>query len=224
MGDSFDLVDTGLFKETNELILQIEKQGFNIKLLHKIILTYCHCDHIDGGEQLKRQTGILIAAHSEDKPFILQEKIIGGLYRSMMAYEQKLMKRFDCNISSIDIVLKDGDIIDSLGGLQAIHVPGHTPGSIALYQAERKIMFFQDVVRNKVNKGLVIGVPEKFNIDTEQIVKDAYKLMQYDINYALFGHGEPILINTNYLLKAAKTPQEFAMWKKNAKKELMMKI
>ena len=45
-GDSFDLVDTGLFKETNELILQIEKQGFDIKLLHKIILTHCYCDHI----------------------------------------------------------------------------------------------------------------------------------------------------------------------------------
>jgi glyoxylase-like metal-dependent hydrolase (beta-lactamase superfamily II) len=55
-----------------------------------------------------------------------------------------------------------------IGGLQVINVPGHTPGSIALYQADRKIMFLGDVIRNNKNKGLTIGIPENFNIDTEQ--------------------------------------------------------
>ena len=86
-----------------------------------------------------------------------------------------------------------------------------------MYQAERKIIFFQDVVRNKVSKGLVIGVPEKFNVDTEQILKDAYKLMQYDINHALFGHGEPILI---LITKSSKNATRIC----NAEKELMVKI
>ena len=96
-----------------------------------------------------------------------------------------------------------------MGGLQVINVPGHTPGSIALYQREMKIMFFSDVVRNKGNKGIVIGVPEKFNYDTEQTLKDFKKLISYPIEIALFGHGEPLLKNTKKILTQAMTPKEF---------------
>ena len=42
-----------------------------------------------------------------------------------------------------DILLKEGDMIE---GLQVVHVPGHTPGSIALFDAQRKVMFVGDAV------------------------------------------------------------------------------
>ena len=42
-----------------------------------------------------------------------------------------------------DILLKEGDMFE---GLWVVHVPGHTPGSIALFDAQRKVMFVGDAV------------------------------------------------------------------------------
>lgn len=119
----------------------------------------------------------------------------------MMKEEQKFMRQFGCNIKKIDIVLKDGDNLDIQEGLKVIQVPGHTPGSIALYNEKRKIMFFGDVIRNNENSGITIGIPEKFNYDTNQTIEDAAKLLKIPIEYALFGHGNPIMENTGDILQ-----------------------
>lgn len=207
-GSSFDLIDSAMFKETDKLVAKIEEAGFKIENLDKIILTHCHCDHIGGAAELVRCTGAKILAQKEDIPYILQKKVISGSYHHMMIQEQTYMKQFNCVIQKVDTVLINKNVIDTLGGLEVIHVPGHTPGSIALYQPEKKIMFFGDVLRNNKTKGLVIGVPEKFNFDTVQTIKDARLLMKYPIDIALFGHGAPITDNMKSLFLTARTPEE----------------
>jgi glyoxylase-like metal-dependent hydrolase (beta-lactamase superfamily II) len=131
----------------------------------------------------------------------LQEKVVGGPYHGMMLEEQKVMKQFDCNVKHVDISLNNGDTINVLGGLNVISVPGHTPGSIALYEEKRRIMFFGDVIRNSEKRGLTVGIPEKFNCDTHQTEADAALLLSYSIDYALLSHGEPVTENTNEILK-----------------------
>ena len=131
-----------------------------------------------------------------------------------MLQEQFYMKKFDCKVEKVHVSLKNNDIIDSFGGLKVIHVPGHTPGSIALYQSEKKVMIFGDVIRNKGDKGLVIGVPDKFNFDTNQTIKDAQLLSAYPIKIALFGHGIPISNNVQEILLTAQTQKEFEMNKR----------
>lgn len=199
--NGFALIDTGIFKMTNKLIVQIEQYGLSPADIKTVIVTHCHCDHIGGVTELQKLTGAKVAAHADDIPYILQEKVIDGPYHGMMAEEQRVMKRLNCNIKTVDIVLHDGDILDVLGGLRVIHVPGHTPGSIALYAETRRIMFFGDVIRNNKNKGMTIGLPEKFNVDTKQTIADAVILMRMPIDYALFGHGEPILEKTNAVMQ-----------------------
>ena len=199
--DGFILIDSGIFKQTHLLIAQIKENGFHISELKTIVLTHCHCDHIGGVTELVKHSEAKVAAHKDDIPYITQEKIILGAYHDMMAEEQKVMKQFGCNVRQVDIVLNDGDVIDIHNGLQVISVPGHTPGSIALYQANEKIMFFGDVIRNNPKRGLTIGIPEKFNFSTEQTMYDTKKILNYSIEYALFSHGSPILENAEKYLK-----------------------
>lgn len=57
----------------------------------------------------------------------------------MLLEEQKYMRWLNCVVQQIEYVLKSDDIIDIIGGLQVINVPGHTPGSIAIYQTDKKL-------------------------------------------------------------------------------------
>ncbi len=196
----FSLIDTGIFMKTKQLIDDIQSIELQTADLQTIYLTHCHCDHIGGVRELLSLSNAKVAAHLSDIPYIIQKDIIKGPYHNMMIEEQKTMKRLHCNINNIDIELKDNDTINEIGGLKVISVPGHTPGSIAFYQKNKQIMFFGDVIRNNINKGLTIGIPEKFNSDTEQTIKDAKKLLNYPIQYALFSHGEPIYPNANSIL------------------------
>lgn len=114
-GDSFDLIDSAMFKETDKLIANIEHDGFHIRKLRTVILTHCHCDHIGGAAELVRYTGAKLAAHTEDIPYMLHEKVISGSYHNMMVQEQAFMKQLNCVIQKVDIPLSDNDIIDTLG-------------------------------------------------------------------------------------------------------------
>jgi hypothetical protein len=99
---------------------------------------------------------------------------------------------FKTHVERVDTTVSNGDTIDALGGLQVIHVPGHTPGSIALYQPQRHIMFFGDII---FNEGGLKVAPKIFNVDTAKVTEAAHKLAAYDIDIACFGHGEPYTEN-----------------------------
>jgi glyoxylase-like metal-dependent hydrolase (beta-lactamase superfamily II) len=185
------LIDTGVPKKTNILLSEIEATKHALSDLKQIVLTHCHADHIGNVMELVKLTEARVIAHQDEAPYLLQQQRL-PIGSSMM---QKIMwwisdKMFSARVDQVDQTVTDGDTIDALGGLQVIHVPGHTPGSIALYQPERKIMFLGDIIFNE--RGLKIA-PKIFNVDTEKTLEAARKLVSYDVNIACFGHGEPYI-------------------------------
>lgn len=191
--ENFTLIDTGMLGKTKQLIAQLEEHQYALSGLRTIVLTHCHNDHTGGVAELVQRSQAKIAAHQNEIPYIKQEQTLPA-----SSWFQGLVLRlldliFKTHISRVDIALNDGDTLDALGGLQVIHVPGHTPGSIALYQPERRIMFFGDVLFNE--KGRLRIAPKIFNSDTPQTEEAARKLASYPIDIACFGHGEPIVEN-----------------------------
>ena len=104
----------------------------------QIINTHLHLDHCFGISHVRDRYGAAVKAHADDAP----------LGRQMAAQLRRFGIRTDGDPAvTIDTPLADGDTIHiGQSALQVIHVPGHSPGSIALYNAETRLLFTGDTL------------------------------------------------------------------------------
>lgn len=101
-----------------------------------IVLTHAHFDHVMGVEALKRATGAPLYVGANEKP----------VFESV----EKQGKAFGIAVPPLpdpEHWLKEGDWV-AAGNfkLQVLEAPGHSPGSIALYNAENAVVFVGDVL------------------------------------------------------------------------------
>jgi len=104
-------------------------------------------------------------------------------------------------------VLLDGDVVD-LGDrqLQVLHLPGHTPGSIALYEPDTRTLFSGDVV---YDDELLDSLHES---DKGHYAASMRRLLALDVETVHAGHDESFgadrltEIAESYLASATATP------------------
>jgi glyoxylase-like metal-dependent hydrolase (beta-lactamase superfamily II) len=105
----------------------------------------------------------------------------------------------------VDRPLDDGEVIEPLGEMHVIHTPGHTPGSICLYQPQRRILFCGDAL---FNANPVTGRPKlqlpgpSVNVDSAQARQSVRKLSELPVDVLCPGHGEPILDGAGEQIRA----------------------
>jgi glyoxylase-like metal-dependent hydrolase (beta-lactamase superfamily II) len=190
------VVDTGT-PESAERILgyvhKINKQPSNIS---KILLTHCHIDHVGSAYELKRITGAKVYVHQEDADFVSGKKSMPAPKGAMGAAFKVMSPFFEFRPVEPDITLKEND---KVGGLVVVHTPGHTPGSISLYDPVRRVLFVGDAV--KFVEGKISGPPERFTPDMQQAIKSIEKISQLDFDVMLSGHGEPLKPNASDRVK-----------------------
>lgn len=116
---------------------QIAETLANLRVMVKAILvTHAHFDHVMGVEALKRATGAPLMVGAKEKPLL--ESV------------EKQGKTFGIAVPPIpdpERWLSEGDMVE-IGSLklQVLDVPGHSPGSIALYDAQDGVVFVGDVL------------------------------------------------------------------------------
>lgn len=182
------LIDTGLPHKTKKILgyisNELHRQPSDLKM---IILTHCDIDHIGNALELRNITGARIAAHPEDAEYIAGRKVRmmpkGGM-RIMFKMLAIFMK---VQPFQVDLMLNDGD---KVAGFTVLHVPGHTLGSIALYDPGQKVLFTGDTLGYR--DGKVCGPSEKFTMDIERAHWSIEKLKLLDFDVMLSGHGEPL--------------------------------
>ncbi len=130
-------VDMGSYtvEEKKEVLYFIE----NNKLKPvRIVNTHCHVDHLLGNSFFKNKYKVPVAAHAGDESLIAN------------AVEHGLMFGFEVEEPpGIDEYLEEGKpLVFGNSALEILHVPGHSPGSIALYSAEDKFVIAGDALFN----------------------------------------------------------------------------
>jgi hydroxyacylglutathione hydrolase len=130
------LIDSGLDQNFLYLQEQLISLGLKVKDIDVVINTHEHVDHI--GSNRYFQESALIAAHRFAATKITLEDHYVTLYRSGDRNEVPLR---------IHLWLENRSLFD-LGShtLEVIHTPGHTSGSICIYEFKTKVIFSGDTV------------------------------------------------------------------------------
>lgn len=117
------IVDPGMFDGEEEEAMENFIERYDLQVTH-IIDTHLHIDHVAGVKFAKDKYNAPLYAHKDDE-FL-------GARVEQQARMFGLMNKV--NDVKIDSYLTPGEIIKiGNGELEVIHVPGHSPGSVALY-------------------------------------------------------------------------------------------
>jgi glyoxylase-like metal-dependent hydrolase (beta-lactamase superfamily II) len=132
------LIDSGAGMSFDKLVSNIEKLGFNPKKIKSILVTHSHIDHIGSLHSFQKEFSVQVIAHELDAAEIEGDAgIAAGAYG--VTYTP-------CHI---DLRLKGAEETLKIGKyeLKVIHIPGHTPGSIAGYVDidKQRVLFGQDI-------------------------------------------------------------------------------
>jgi glyoxylase-like metal-dependent hydrolase (beta-lactamase superfamily II) len=86
----------------------------------------------------------------------------------------------------------DGDTLDLPGQPRVIHLPGHTPGSVALHVPAVDAVFVGDALTTgHVLTGATGPRPAPFTIDVAQADRSVERLSGIRASWVLPGHGAP---------------------------------
>ena len=159
------LIDAGIGDAANRLLPELEDIGLHLEDTTQVVLTHAHPDHVGGLREILRVTSPRILIHDSSKTF---------------------GKNSELNIFG----LCEGDTIEAGGrGLTVLHTPGHTIGSICLYDSESKVLFSGDTVFPNGSFG-------RTDLDTGDevaMVNSLERLTHLDVDFLLPGHMAPVI-------------------------------
>lgn len=143
------IVDTGLPGYLDDIERYLKSWGFSLEDISDVVLTHSHPDHVGNAQEIKKISKAKIYAHELEKFDNTKFEISYNQVKEEFKISEKefllTIERINSikyEIPKIDVRLKGGEI---LGNFKVIHVPGHTPGHIALYDG--KTIIAGDAVR-----------------------------------------------------------------------------
>jgi glyoxylase-like metal-dependent hydrolase (beta-lactamase superfamily II) len=116
------------------LVELLDKEKNDLKY---ILITHFHYDHVGNAQMLKERYGAQVVCHPDDKPIIEDPLIIT---------RRENITRFGITPEEMleDFNLKEGE---SLGlKLEVIHLPGHCPGHIGLWNPHSGTLYSGDLL------------------------------------------------------------------------------
>jgi glyoxylase-like metal-dependent hydrolase (beta-lactamase superfamily II) len=192
------VVDAAMPGRAAAIWRHLESMGYPPEAVDQIWLTHGDIDHMGSAAALKACAGAKVVAHRADAPLVegradreLGSVPLNGTCRRLFNWAIRRVLRYQP--TSVDWPVQDGD---DLGGWQAVHVPGHTPGSLCFYNPAQKIVITGDALNHQPRRRQPLGAPQaSFTLDMAQAHASIRKIAALNFEVCCFGHGPPLMEN-----------------------------
>jgi glyoxylase-like metal-dependent hydrolase (beta-lactamase superfamily II) len=194
-GDEVTLVDAGHVGSGRMLRRYLARIGRSTEHITRIVCTHGHPDHIGGVHEIAAWSGAEIYLHRADSDRLrigLRDVIANFSPGPVIA----LLTRAPAHAKP----LEDGELLPVIGGLQVLHTPGHTPGSICLYSPRYRFVIVGDTLQRI--KGRVALPNYFFTDDMAQARRSIARVADLDVETILFSHYPPYREDARGALRA----------------------
>jgi glyoxylase-like metal-dependent hydrolase (beta-lactamase superfamily II) len=191
------LIDTLFDTDAGRIIDRIRSIGRSVEDLKHIVLTHAHRSHLGGLATLKRMSGATVYSHEWEADIVAGERIAQPVtpvpMRPLRTYWRVYYLQLGAALGRgkhppcpVDATVEDGDIV---GPVRVLHTPGHTPGHLAFWWPELRVLFAGDAMASYPEFGP--GWPA-FNLNPTQHRVSLRRMAELDAEVLGVGHGDPI--------------------------------
>jgi glyoxylase-like metal-dependent hydrolase (beta-lactamase superfamily II) len=169
------LIDPGHAAYFDHVVKGLNETGIKPQDIGLVICTHAHPDHMEAIKLFSPKSA-LFTLHYQEWQFLKTISKKAGSYFKM-----------DFDSFEPSFFLKAGNLAIKNLNLTIFHVPGHSPGSVAIYWPENKVLFTGDLI---FKEGL--GRTDIPGGNGGLLKKSILSLKELDIEFLLPGHGEMI--------------------------------
>jgi glyoxylase-like metal-dependent hydrolase (beta-lactamase superfamily II) len=199
------MIDAGLMGKASHKIKDIQALGIRLGDIKRIIMTHTHLDHIGClSEMREKMPWAELWVHSLEAGPLEQgdERTVYGMdmFKNMCQMQYGLKKGMFT--FQVDRKLEGGELL-TIGDMEweVIHIPGHSAGSIALYNPMEAILIPGDVVY----ADYAIGRFDLHGADPQRHRDSLTRLGELHVKILLPGHNRIMKeVPQGYILKTAE--------------------
>src|SRR4051794_25346489 len=174
------LIDCGYSGSLARIERAITAHGRTMDELARVICTHGHPDHAGSAREL---AGVVV-------PILMHPADADGLQTGWTEVAKRPSRgRVFAAMTPVPphiVPSADGEILPTLGGLEVLHTPGHTPGSVCLYGRRDRVLFVGDTLQARF--GRVTSASTLYSDDAAGARQQVQRLAELDVQTIIFSH------------------------------------